>query len=812
MSRRILTAFALAATLALAACEDSEEKAEGFYQTGLELLANGDPNRAAVSFRNVFRFNGEHFDARWQLAQILYDQGKISEAYSQYLRLAEQYPENLEVRQTLARIAMQGQNWEEAERHGRRAIEQAPDAPISASLQVSLDYRAAVLAEDTASATALADRARALLADNPEDIISRRVVLAEDIAQDRYAEIIENADIAIDQFPGDLSYYIIKLRALTAVQDMGTLETHLQTMYRQFPENTDVQRTLISFYLQRQDMAGAEAFLRDLAGEETGNPQGFVPVLQLIEQAQGREAAKAEMLRLIEVNAGTPENADFYRALLASYAFEDGAQDEAIADLQALLEGAEETEQNRRIKGTLANMLLRTGNRVGARALAEEILEEDASNVAALKLRAQLLIDGDQPAEAIIDLRRALDQSPRDLETLLLLAAAHERDGNTELQGERLAIAVDVSGAAARESLLYADFLLRQDRRSAARSVLADARDANPRNVDILVQGARLALAENALGVVRGIIADLERIPEDPRAEAAATSLRSAVLLRNNRVEEGLELLRAQAGSGGENARAVYAVIQTQLRNGQVDEARNYLNELMGQTPGDINLRLIDAALHVAEGDQAGSETILRDLIAANPGVEAPVSQLYVQLRRTGRVADARTVLTEGIAANPNATRLLQFQAGELEAQNDIDGAIAIYEQLYALNSSNVTVANNLASLLSTFRDTPDSLERAAAVARRLRGTRVPAFQDTYGWIAYRLGNLDEALEYLEPAAEGLQTNPLVQYHLGMTYAALERPEEARARLERALELAGPDSPLPQMTTARETLETLSTQ
>ena len=56
MSRRVITAFALAATLALAACETSDEKAEGFYQAGLELLAAGDVERAIVSFRNVFRF------------------------------------------------------------------------------------------------------------------------------------------------------------------------------------------------------------------------------------------------------------------------------------------------------------------------------------------------------------------------------------------------------------------------------------------------------------------------------------------------------------------------------------------------------------------------------------------------------------------------------------------------------------------------------------------------------------------------------------------------------------------------------------
>ena len=134
------------------------------------------------------------------------------------------------------------------------------------------------------------------------------------------------------------------------------------------------------------------------------------------------------------------------------------------------------------------------------------------------------------------------------------------------------------------------------------------------------------------------------------------------------------------------------------------------------------------------------------------------------------------------------------FQAGELELAGDIDGAISIYETLYARDSNNVTIANNLASLLSAYRDNPEDQARAAAVARRLRGTQSPPFQDTYGWIAYQQGEFEEALSYLEPAAEGLSDNALVQFHLGMTYLALERTDEAQTTLSRALDVAGPDS------------------
>ena len=117
-------------------------------------------------------------------------------------------------------------------------------------------------------------------------------------------------------------------------------------------------------------------------------------------------------------------------------------------------------------------------------------------------------------------------------------------------------------------------------------------------------------------------------------------------------------------------------------------------------------------------------------------------------------------------------------------------------------------IANNLASLLSTYRQDEASLERAARIARRLKGTEFPPYQDTYGWIRFRLGDYDTALDYLRSAARALPDDPLVQYHLGRTYAALDRSEDAIRHLRRAVDLAG-GSPHPAFETARAVLQEL---
>ena len=128
---------------------------------------------------------------------------------------------------------------------------------------------------------------------------------------------------------------------------------------------------------------------------------------------------------------------------------------------------------------------------------------------------------------------------------------------------------------------------------------------------------------------------------------------------------------------------------------------------------------------------------------------------------------------------------------------------------MYERDSGVLVVANNLASLLATYKTDDESLERAFAIARRLRGTEVPPFQDTYGWILHRRGQSEEAIEYLEPAAAALANDPIVQYHLASAYEAVGRSEDALAAYQRALELVDENDPRPQIEIAQSAVERL---
>ena len=114
-------------------------------------------------------------------------------------------------------------------------------------------------------------------------------------------------------------------------------------------------------------------------------------------------------------------------------------------------------------------------------------------------------------------------------------------------------------------------------------------------------------------------------------------------------------------------------------------------------------------------------------------------------------------------------------------------------------------MANNLAALLTDYRDDRESHERALRLSERFRSSPVPQFKDTLGWTYHRLGDSDAATALLANAVGQLPRFAVFRYHLGMSYLANNDREAARRELGRALEL-GAGTPFDQLGLSRDAL------
>ena len=817
MRRRILGSptrpLILVLALSLAACQTSEDRAERHYQSALASMEKGEVELALVDLRRVFDYDGFHRDARALYARTMRERGDLAEAYGQYLRLVEQYPEDLEGRVALAEMAFDRGDWEEFERHGGSAADLAAESPEVAPLRVALDYRAAALDEDNARLAAAAEAARVVLEQDPDDTILRRILISHLLTSDDPAAALPEIDAALERRPDDYDLHRARLDLVARAEDLDAIDAQLERMFEIFPENTEVQQLLLRWHLTRGDTDAAEAFLREVAALTPDDISGNLTIVRFLQRTRGDEAAMAELETLIAA-ADNPENARTYRAMIAAMTFEGGERDAAIEMQRALIEGAEANELTRDMQMMLARMLEETGDAEGARAVVATILEGDASHVEALKRRAAWAIEEDRVPDAMRDLRTALDQAPRDPEILTLMATGHEREGSLELAGERLSLAVEASGNAVPESVRYARFLLSRGRVEPARQVLQTALRGAPEDLQLIGLLGEIAVRNEDWAEAEGLRARLEG-RTDVEASQIRQTLTAALMLSQNRVDETAEMLQEQIdGAGLEDTRLRSTAMLALLRasEGDIDGARAVLDGVLAENPQALPFRMLHVVLDAGIGDAAAAEGRLRAIVTDFPGAEAPVRELFTLLRSQGRNAEAAELIEAELANAPTSRYLRLVHGGVLSEQGRIDEAVAIYEVLYAEDTSDLVVANNYASLLGThFGDDPAVLDRAANIARRLRGREVPAFQDTYGWIEFQRGNLDEALAHLEPSAAAQPDDAIVQYHLGRAYEAAERFAEARVQYERALELAEGSAiaDLPQFAIARERLAAL---
>jgi cellulose synthase operon protein C len=800
MSKRMVTlaAVSLSALLLLTACDSAEERAEGHYDSAVELLAAGDVDRALIELRNVFQLNGLHIPARKLYAATMLERGNLRDAFGSYTLVSEQDPNDVDSRVAIARIAAQTGNWDAFELNTTRAFELDPQNVQVRLLHQIQQFRQALLAQDAPRRAQVAAELTALKAELPEDLLLSRVLIEDHIAEQRFSSALEELDGALAIDPDSQEFLQMRLALLAQLGQDDEVERQLTEMIAKDPSDMASKEALIRWYISRGNPDKAEEILRADAYSAEATTAARVGYIAFVRQVRGDAAAREEVNTLIEQQQDVP----VLRSLRAGLDFDAGRQAEAIAELEDIIATGEPGETTRQIKVSLARMLAMSGDQVASRQRIEEVLAEDATNVEALKMRASTLIEQDRPDDAIINLRTALDQAPRDAQIMTLMAGAYLRSGSRELAGEMLSLAVEASGNAPDESLRYARFLLETENFGVAEPILIDALRLSPNNVPILIELGRVYLGQQDWARLEQVEGTLRRLETEETA-AAADSLRVARLQGQERSDEAVSVLESIIQQQGSNSAAELEIVRTHLQSGDVAAAETFVDGMLAENPQNDLLRFLKASIYASSERVADAEAIYTAMLDENPQQEVVWRTLYTLQTREGRFDEARATLERGLEALPGAPNLQWALAGEYEREGSIDEAIAIYDSLYTQNSSSVIIANNLASLISTYRTDPESLDRAWNIARRLRGADRPEFQDTYGWIALRRGEVTEALAHLEPAAAALSDDPLVQYHLGMAYVRAERTEDAIRQLQRAIDVAGPADTRPQFAEAR---------
>ncbi|NVZ10876.1 tetratricopeptide repeat protein [Allochromatium humboldtianum] len=330
--------------------------------------------------------------------------------------------------------------------------------------------------------------------------------------------------------------------------------------------------------------------------------------------------------------------------------------------------------------------------------------------------------------------------------------------------------------------LFLVRLLLSDDKDSEARALLESFVEANPGDRALKMLYGQLLVDEREFSTAREVFERLLReYPKDPDVLFAVGILSLQL--------EDLAGARLHFGrlyeTGQRQDEAAFYLGQTAERAEDVAIALDWYAKVGGANADDARVRL--AFLRAKRGEVAQAREILqrmRDQSSDNAlalfMVEAEI------LDGVERPDEARAVYDEALAAFPDDDTLLYARG--LHAMKH--GQIELGERdLRQIIEADPDHADALNALGYTLADQTDRFAEALALIERAHALKPeePAILDSLGWVHYRLGDLERALDYLQQANDLLQDGEIAA-HLGEVLWALDRRTEAWAVWDKAVE------------------------
>ncbi|WP_339947674.1 tetratricopeptide repeat protein [uncultured Albimonas sp.] len=771
----VLLAAAVGTTLV--GCDSAEERAQAHLDSGIALMEEGKPFQAQLEFRNAIQLEPQNVVARYELVKFFKQTNNINGAVGQLRAILGTQPDHVDARIDMAEIMLVANQLDEADANVSVAMEHRPDDVRVRAIRASIDYKRG----DREEALAMAD---AVLEEDPTQVTARlvRVAWLVDADQPKEALKVLDAGLALDE--GDLSFNVIRLGLLEELGRIEDIGPQLERLVEHYPKTDRFREALARWYTLRNEYDSAEAQYRAIAENNPKDFQKSLDVARFLNSAHGPARAREELVRL----AAQPDSLVEYDLAIAALDIREGDEAAAAERLDRVLAEHKGTDGGGKAAMERAKIHIRNEEYEAADALLGDLLQIDPKNAAALTLRASRYLVVDDNERAIRDLRVAMDVAPDDVQVMMMLASAYERDGSRELALERMAQAVQRSDYDPSVVLRYVQALVEAQKIDIAESMLMDAIKRKGDLRPLLMSLAQIKLRQQQWTAAEQVAARLRAVdPEDQ----AADRIEAGAALGQRKFGESADILESLVTDGRDGDAGLISLVRALLAGGDIQRAVGFLDQRLAENPDDTTALVLRASILSGRGELELAEEDLQRAIELEPDNAAAYASLARIYNSMGRTEEMSAALEKGVAMNDDDIALRLTQAMQQEYAGDFDEAIAIYAELYRERPNSAVVANNFASLLADHRaDDPAQVERAFNIAKRFRDSKQPHLMDTYGWLLHLTGGSADALPIVRAAAEGLPTNPLVQYHLGVVLAANGQLAQGRQQIQRAIELS----------------------
>ena len=432
------------------------------------------------------------------------------------------------------------------------------------------------------------DQIERLLPRHPDDTELRILAANALLVQERADDALEHARKAVEMAPGNREAQLALACALVETggsqEALGILGDYLATVpdsvrgrlalaraQRLLGQADKAKDTLASVANQAKD---EDYELREvpLAGEE-GLPPGAT-VGEAILQARG-EMEQAELL------------------------VREGKTAAALAAYRRL---AEDHPNLNSVQFRLAQLTLMSGDRDGARKLAEKQLAREPSDPGAHTILALIYLKGKLPSLAIGECRKALAKPGTTKAKLLArrtLAIALNRDGDTEGAVEHMGLYLEKRPNDVDALVRQSSFLTKSGNPEAAGKLLRAAQQRLPKSA---LLHAKLAVVEAHMGKDEAAVSSLRRALELGDRRASTRLSLAEMLIRTGQFEEAAERAGKLRKALPQQALVADTLALCLIHQRKLEEARPHIEFAVKSAPKAPRFRYHHALLLQEQG------------------------------------------------------------------------------------------------------------------------------------------------------------------------------------------------------------------
>ena len=656
-----------------------------------------------------------------------------------------------------------------------------------AQLLLGMAYDRAAMLENAARAYQSAIELNPVLSNGPVAI--RCIELLKRLGRFGTADVM--LDALVKASPDRPEVLRLRTDRRLRERDFEAALTTAEALMHIEPEDPAVAATTADLYLRVGDAPRAEATARAALEQFPGAPQALWSLaLALVAQDRGHEAEQ-----IIREEAAAADDAAHYllhAQILARLDRWDEAEQplekaqQSDPDRPAIWEATAVFWGNRQdrsrqleamrkaitLRGIdpaesldLARLLANGENakqRAEANAIVEQVLNNDPKSAPALVLKAQMLLmerpESYEQAQSLLE--AATESQPRYAAAWRLLADLQTRTGTLTEASETVGTGLAYVPNDVDLRLTAAGIHCHQGRYGQAIAMLQRLIQQHPRNIEALRQ---LALARREMGQAGEAIAFIEQtLPTDGRTAEEVTVL-AKLYEADDRLDQAETLFREAHALSNAPTKTFVDLLQFYARTGAFTTIQD-----LGRTERDKS-------------------------------TQDPVTIMAAGEILAGRAPDQTTRdmgldwLEDVAKQHPDHAADALFRAGMcLHHQGDLAGAEARLSEALERAPGAVAIVNAVAWLYGVDLD---RAEKAREVVDRFLadgGRPNASLLDTYGTILTDLGDFDLAEQQLARCLEVAGQTPTLtaaNYHMALLMIARQRPYEAHAYLDAAMNL-----------------------